>query len=191
MHYRRTCIWRTQWDQENCGQSYARSVIYIWLILDMHRTETKHIVRHRHRCVVQWSVISKFTCISLSHWCSLQQRGDTDTARSSENHGAVVPHSIIPLSPWGDPDDNPTQTAPAVSAGTIPGDNQHSIVSWNNLYMTVEYQVLVTQSLAFNEANCWWFVASHFCNYFSSTGLFSKWPLTRKRKQGNSVQCWL
>ena len=45
------------------GPSYAKSVVYIWQILDMHRTGTKHIVRHMRKSVVQWSVISKFTCI--------------------------------------------------------------------------------------------------------------------------------
>ena len=30
----------------------------------MHRTGTKHIVRHMQKSVVQWSVISKFTCIA-------------------------------------------------------------------------------------------------------------------------------
>ena len=44
------------------GPSYAKSVIYIWHILDMHGTGTKHIVHHRQKSVVQWSVISKFTC---------------------------------------------------------------------------------------------------------------------------------
>ena len=44
------------------GPSYAKSVVYIWRILDMHRTGTKHIVRHMQKSVVQWSVISKFTC---------------------------------------------------------------------------------------------------------------------------------
>ena len=29
----------------------------------MHRTGTKNIVRHMRKSVVQWSVISKFTCI--------------------------------------------------------------------------------------------------------------------------------
>ena len=29
----------------------------------MHRTGTKHIVRHMQKFVVQWSVISKFNCI--------------------------------------------------------------------------------------------------------------------------------
>ena len=28
----------------------------------MHRTGTKHIVRHMQKSIVQWSVISKFTC---------------------------------------------------------------------------------------------------------------------------------
>ena len=46
------------------GPSYAKSVIYIWQILDMHWTGTKHIVRHMQKSVVQWSVISKFTCIT-------------------------------------------------------------------------------------------------------------------------------
>ena len=45
------------------GLSYAKSVVYIWQILDMHRTGTKHIVRYMQKSVVQWSVISKFTCI--------------------------------------------------------------------------------------------------------------------------------
>ena len=34
----------------------------------MHRTGTKHIVHHMQKSVVQWSVISKFTCISLIHF---------------------------------------------------------------------------------------------------------------------------
>ena len=38
-------------------------VIHIWHILDMHGTGTKHLVRHRRKSVLQWSVISKFTCI--------------------------------------------------------------------------------------------------------------------------------
>ena len=44
------------------GPSYPKSVVYIWQILDMHRTGTKHIVRHMQKSVIQWSVISKFTC---------------------------------------------------------------------------------------------------------------------------------
>ena len=56
IHYRWTWIWKI-------GPSYAKSVIYIWRILDMHRTGTKNIVRHMRKSVVQWSVISKFTCI--------------------------------------------------------------------------------------------------------------------------------
>ena len=31
------------------GPSYAKSVVYIWRILDMHRTGTKHIVRHMQK----------------------------------------------------------------------------------------------------------------------------------------------
>ena len=31
----------------------------------MHQTGTKHIVRHMGKSVVQWSVISKFTCITI------------------------------------------------------------------------------------------------------------------------------
>ena len=31
----------------------------------MHRTGTKHIVRHMQKSVVQWSVISKFTCTTM------------------------------------------------------------------------------------------------------------------------------
>ena len=30
----------------------------------MHRSGTKHIVRHMQKSVIQWSVISKFTCIT-------------------------------------------------------------------------------------------------------------------------------
>ena len=63
------------------GPSYAKSVVYIWRILDMHRTGTKHIVRHMQKSVVQWSVISKFTCIIIKNdnkddinliWCPLR-----------------------------------------------------------------------------------------------------------------------
>ena len=43
------------------GSSYAKVVIYIWHILDMHGTGTKHIVCHRQKSVLQWSVICKFT----------------------------------------------------------------------------------------------------------------------------------
>ena len=46
--------------------SYAKSVVYIWRILDMHRTGTMHIVRHMQKSFVQWSFISKFTCISIT-----------------------------------------------------------------------------------------------------------------------------
>ena len=53
------------------GPSYAKSVVYIWQILDVYRTGTKHIVRHMQKSVVQWSVISKFTCISF--WKHLLQ----------------------------------------------------------------------------------------------------------------------
>ena len=34
-------------------------------VLDMHGTGTKHIVRHSQKSGVQWSVISKFTCIYI------------------------------------------------------------------------------------------------------------------------------
>ena len=47
------------------GPSYAKSVVYIWRIFDLHRTGTKHIVCHMQKSVVQWSVISKFTCIQI------------------------------------------------------------------------------------------------------------------------------
>ena len=47
------------------GPSYAKSITYIWHILDMHETGTKHIVRHSQKSAVQWSVMSKFTCIVL------------------------------------------------------------------------------------------------------------------------------
>ena len=48
------------------GPSYTKSVVYTWRILDMHQTATKHIVRHMQKNVVQWYVISKFTCIYKS-----------------------------------------------------------------------------------------------------------------------------
>ena len=59
------------------GPSYAKSVVYIWQILHMHRTGTKHIVRHMQISVIQWSVISKFTCtLSLtagfSSWVNMR-----------------------------------------------------------------------------------------------------------------------
>ena len=38
------------------GPSYAKSVIYIRHILDMHGTGTKHIVHYRQKSVVQWSI---------------------------------------------------------------------------------------------------------------------------------------
>ena len=47
------------------GPLYAKSVVYIWRILDMHRTGTNHIVRHMQKSVVQWSIISKLTCTIL------------------------------------------------------------------------------------------------------------------------------
>ena len=34
-------------------------------VVNMHGTGTKHIVRHSQKSVVQWSVISKFTCIYI------------------------------------------------------------------------------------------------------------------------------
>ena len=34
-------------------------------VVNMHGTGTKHSVRHSQKSVVQWSVISKFTCIYL------------------------------------------------------------------------------------------------------------------------------
>ena len=45
------------------GPSYAKFVAYILRVLDMHQTGTKHIVHHMQKSVVQWSVISKLTCI--------------------------------------------------------------------------------------------------------------------------------
>ena len=33
-------------------------------VVNMHGTGTKHIVRHSQKSVIQWSVISKFTCIT-------------------------------------------------------------------------------------------------------------------------------
>ena len=52
--------------------SYAKSVIYIWRILDMHWTGTKHIVRRMQKSVVQWSVISKFTCNEKKFWTKIK-----------------------------------------------------------------------------------------------------------------------
>ena len=34
--------------------------------LDMHRTGAKHVVCHMQKSIIQWSVISKFTCSSIS-----------------------------------------------------------------------------------------------------------------------------
>ena len=47
------------------GPSYAKSAVYICRIPDMHRTGTKHSVRHMRKSVKQWSVISKFTCVYI------------------------------------------------------------------------------------------------------------------------------
>ena len=38
-------------------------------IVNMHGTGTKHIVRHSQKSVVQWSVISKFTCTVKPQGC--------------------------------------------------------------------------------------------------------------------------
>ena len=57
------------------GPSYAKFVVYIWRILDMHRTGTKHIVRHMQKAVVQWAVISKFSCICLWSGILFADRG--------------------------------------------------------------------------------------------------------------------
>ena len=40
----------------------------------MHRTGTKHVVRHLQKSVIQWSVISKFTCI-CSWYTDLKSAG--------------------------------------------------------------------------------------------------------------------
>ena len=34
-------------------------------VVNMHGTGTKHIVRHSQKSVIQWSVISKFTCNNI------------------------------------------------------------------------------------------------------------------------------
>ena len=54
---------RLNWTRK-IGPLYTKSVTYSYTydILDMHVTGTKHIVRHRRKSVVQWSVISKFAC---------------------------------------------------------------------------------------------------------------------------------
>ena len=36
-------------------------------VVNMHGTGNKHIVRHSQKSVVQWSVISKFTCIHMTN----------------------------------------------------------------------------------------------------------------------------
>ena len=78
MTYMQACAWLTYTGElgydglngtREIGPSYAKSVVYIWRILDMHRTGTKHIVRHMQKSVVQWSIISKFTCNNCSAWC--------------------------------------------------------------------------------------------------------------------------
>ena len=66
------------------GPSYAKSVTYIWRILDVHRTGTKHMVRHMQKSVVQWSFISKF---AFSYIIVLASRAsgchlDTQTQKS-------------------------------------------------------------------------------------------------------------
>ena len=58
----------------------------------MHRTGTKHIVRHMQKSVIQWSVISKFTCSNLieipSHKCV-----DSSHNIISQNH--LSSHELI------------------------------------------------------------------------------------------------
>ena len=62
VYNRWTWIWRT-YGTRKIGQSYGKSVVSIWRILDVHQTRTKHIVYHMQKNVVECSVISKFTCI--------------------------------------------------------------------------------------------------------------------------------
>ena len=50
--YRWTWIWQTQWDQKNWSV-ICKICLYIWWILDMHRTGTKHIVLHMFTCITQ------------------------------------------------------------------------------------------------------------------------------------------
>ena len=68
-HVIHRCLYRWTWiwfdGTRKIGPSYATSVIYIWRILAMHRTGTKHIVRHMQKSVLQWSVISRFTCTTI------------------------------------------------------------------------------------------------------------------------------
>ena len=75
------------------GASHAKSVVYIWRILDMHRTGTKHIVCHMQKSVVQWSVISKFTCIYLNIRL-LSYPTKQSIFKYSTNPGPAEPRSI-------------------------------------------------------------------------------------------------
>ena len=80
------------------GPSYAKSVVYIWRILDMHQTGTKHIVRHMQKSVVQWSVISKFTCIYEKNFWGVEFFGISWVNESSHViNTAVTPYTFLSL----------------------------------------------------------------------------------------------
>ena len=85
--------------------SYAKSVVYIWQILDMLRTGTKHIVHHMQKSVVQWSVISKFTCISdfrRKYYLNIKYNGTSDgnndyeiaKSKDTKESTYIVPKSL-------------------------------------------------------------------------------------------------
>ena len=49
----------------------------------MHVTGTKHIVHHRQKSVLQWSVISKFTCITYTN-------DDSDNIENARDSGMIM-----------------------------------------------------------------------------------------------------
>ena len=51
----------------------------------MHRTVTKHIVRHMQKSVVQWSVISKFTCSNKDNISDIIDKREDKTGQSFTN----------------------------------------------------------------------------------------------------------
>ena len=59
-------------------------------VVNMHGTGTKHIVRHSQKSVIQWSVISKFTC-TLLH----RTRDSIDWCGSTTNYNTTLAHLVF------------------------------------------------------------------------------------------------
>ena len=53
--------------------------------MNMGGTGTKHLVRHRRKSVLQWSVISKFTCI-VHTWENIDVENILDTCTMNDTY---------------------------------------------------------------------------------------------------------